>query len=103
VLQVYYEWDLLLVRVGQSVDIRATLPYPAPVWIYGPPIPDYGRGGPNSASILTPAANLAATPEPTSILLFGTGLLTSIGRNSSPARGFPPELDHDLSFRKLHP
>jgi PEP-CTERM motif len=34
-----------------------------------------GRAGFNSGSILIPASNLAATPEPTSMLLFGTGLL----------------------------
>ena len=40
-----------------------------------PPIPNGVHGGLNSASILIPATNLAATPEPTSMLLFGTGLL----------------------------
>ena len=40
-----------------------------------PPIPNGSHGGLNSASILIPASNLAATPEPTSMLLFGTGLV----------------------------
>jgi hypothetical protein len=40
-----------------------------------PPVPNGARGGFNSASIVIPASNLAATPEPTSMLLFGTGLL----------------------------
>ena len=40
-----------------------------------PPVLNGARGGFNSASIVIPASNLAATPEPTSMLLFGTGLL----------------------------
>jgi hypothetical protein len=39
------------------------------------PLTSSGRAGFNSGSILIPAGNLAATPEPTSMLLFGTGLL----------------------------
>jgi hypothetical protein len=40
-----------------------------------PPIPNGGLGGLSPSSIVIPAGNLAATPEPTSMLLFGSGLL----------------------------
>jgi hypothetical protein len=39
------------------------------------PFTSSGRAGFNSGSILIPPSNLAATPEPTSMFLFGTGLL----------------------------
>ena len=39
------------------------------------PLTSSGRAGFNSGTIVIPASNLAATPEPTSMLLFGTGLL----------------------------
>lgn len=40
-----------------------------------PPIPNGSRGGLSSVSIVIPAGNFSATPEPTSMLLFGSGLL----------------------------
>jgi hypothetical protein len=39
------------------------------------PIPNGTTGGLDSGSIVLPAVNIATTPEPTSMLLFGTGLL----------------------------